>query len=222
MPRVTERRTPTQDQLRAAYGKQIRDVIAADLRILFVGINPGLYSGAVGHHFARPGNRFWPALQGAGFTDRLLSPFEERLLLERGCGITNIVDRATARADELTETDLSHGIRASRKRSGAFDHAGSRSWESRPIKRSLIGNRLRSVGKQRSSEAPVSGSCRIQADSMRTTSFRLWSGCSATLRLPHGRRAEVKRAGEAGFSVADEHDRPRHASRARSSAATSS
>jgi double-stranded uracil-DNA glycosylase len=110
MPRVTERRTPTQDQLRAAYGKQIRDVIAADLRILFVGINPGLYSGAVGHHFARPGNRFWPALQGAGFTDRLLSPFEERLLLERGCGITNIVDRATARADELTETDLSHGI----------------------------------------------------------------------------------------------------------------
>ncbi len=111
MRRVTERHTPTQDQLRAAYGKTIRDVIAADLRILFVGINPGLYSAAVGHHFARPGNRFWPALQGAGFTDRLLSPSEERLLLDRGYGITNMVNRATARACELTATDLSHGIR---------------------------------------------------------------------------------------------------------------
>lgn len=110
MPKVTERRKPTQDELRAAYGKTIRDVIATDLRVLFVGINPGLYSGAVGHHFARPGNRFWPALYGGGFTDRLLSPFEERLLLDRGCGITNIVDRSTARADELTQDDLSHGI----------------------------------------------------------------------------------------------------------------
>jgi TDG/mug DNA glycosylase family protein len=120
MPRGMERRTPTQDQLRAAYGKTIRDVIASDLRILFVGINPGLYSGAVGHHFARPGNRFWPALQGAGVTDRLLSPSEERLLLDRGCGITNIVDRATARADELTEDDLSHGIRRLEKKVRRF------------------------------------------------------------------------------------------------------
>jgi TDG/mug DNA glycosylase family protein len=120
MPRGTERRTPTQDQLRAAYGKTIRDVIASDLRILFVGINPGLYSGAVGHHFARPGNRFWPALHGAGFTDRRLSPVEERLLLDRGCGITNIVDRATARADELTEDDLSNGIRRLEKKVRRF------------------------------------------------------------------------------------------------------
>jgi TDG/mug DNA glycosylase family protein len=120
MPRVTERRKPTQDELRAAYGKTIRDVIAADLRVLFVGINPGLYSGAVGHHFARPGNRFWPALFGGGFTDRLLSPFEERLLLDRGCGITNIVDRATARADELTQDDLTHGIRRLEKKVRRF------------------------------------------------------------------------------------------------------
>jgi double-stranded uracil-DNA glycosylase len=120
MPRGTERRTPTPDQLRAAYGKTIRDVIAADLRILFVGINPGLYSGAVGHHFARPGNRFWPALQGADVTDRLLSPVEERLLLDRGCGITNIVDRATARADELTKDDLSNGIRRLEKKVRRF------------------------------------------------------------------------------------------------------
>ncbi len=120
MPRGTERRTPTQDQLRAAYGKTIRDVIASDLRILFVGINPGLYSAAVGHHFARPGNRFWPALQGAGFTDRLLSPSEERLLLDRGYGITNMVNRATARADELTKTEFSSGIRGLEKKVRRF------------------------------------------------------------------------------------------------------
>jgi double-stranded uracil-DNA glycosylase len=103
-------RRPTREQLQAAYGKSVRDLIAPELRILFVGINPSLYSAAVGHHFARPGNRFWPALYGAGFTDRLLAPSEERLLLEKGYGITNFVDRATARADELTKKDLSDGI----------------------------------------------------------------------------------------------------------------
>jgi double-stranded uracil-DNA glycosylase len=108
--RQTKRRRPTPEQLRLAYGKGIPDVIAPDLRLLFVGINPGLYSAAVGHHFARPGNRFWPALHGAGFTDRLLSPADQKLLLERGYGITNVVNRATARADELTLKDLSDGI----------------------------------------------------------------------------------------------------------------
>jgi double-stranded uracil-DNA glycosylase len=120
MPRGTKRPTPTQDQLRAAYGKNVPDVIASDLRILFVGINPSLYSAAVGHHFARPGNRFWPALHGAGFTDRLLAPSEERILLDRGCGITNIVNRATARADELTANDLSQGIRRLEKKVRRF------------------------------------------------------------------------------------------------------
>ena len=61
-----------------AAGKTVRDVMAPNLRVLFCGINPGLYTAAVGHHFARPGNRFWPALYKSGFTDRLLSPFEER------------------------------------------------------------------------------------------------------------------------------------------------
>ena len=88
------------------------DVIAPGLRVLFCGINPGLYSAAVGHHFARPGNRFWPALHAAGFTDRLLAPAEERELLTRGCGITNIVPRASARADELSGTELAAGGRA--------------------------------------------------------------------------------------------------------------
>ena len=85
------------------------DVIAADLRVLFCGINPGLYTAAVGHHFARPGNRFWPALFAAGFTDRLMSPFDERELLKLGFGVTNVVMRATATADELTRDELRAG-----------------------------------------------------------------------------------------------------------------
>jgi TDG/mug DNA glycosylase family protein len=89
----------------------IRDVIAPNLKVLFCGINPGLYSGATGHHFARPGNRFWPALYNAGFTDRLLSPHEERELLKRGYGVTNVVARTTARADELSQEELIEGGR---------------------------------------------------------------------------------------------------------------
>ena len=85
------------------------DVIAADLRVLFCGINPGLYTAAVGHHFARPGNRFWPALFAAGFTDRLMSPFDELELLKLGIGVTNVVMRATASADELTRDELRAG-----------------------------------------------------------------------------------------------------------------
>lgn len=85
------------------------DLIAPGLRVLFCGINPGLYSAATGHHFARPGNRFWPALHAAGFTDQLLKPWEEKLLLQRGVGITNLVSRATAAAAELTADELQAG-----------------------------------------------------------------------------------------------------------------
>ena len=84
---------PTPTQLRAAAGRTVPDVLAAGLSVLFCGINPGLYSAAVGHHFARPGNRFWPALHAAGFTPRLLDPSEEGELLELSLGITNIVRR---------------------------------------------------------------------------------------------------------------------------------
>jgi TDG/mug DNA glycosylase family protein len=90
---VTKPWKPTKEQLLAATNKTVRDVIAPDLRVLFCGINPGLYTAAVGHHFARPGNRFWPALFAGGFTDRLLSPFDERELLKSGFGITNMVRR---------------------------------------------------------------------------------------------------------------------------------
>src|SRR5205823_6520201 len=92
---------PTKEEIAAAHGKIVRDLVAPDLRVLFCGINPGLYSGATGHHFARPGNRFWPALYAAGFTARLLAPHEERELLKSGYGIANFVARATATADEL-------------------------------------------------------------------------------------------------------------------------
>ena len=103
---------PTKHQLIEAAGRTLPDVLARDLKILFCGINPGLYTAAVGHHFARPGNRFWPALYQSGFTDRLLSPFEERELLESGIGISNVVPHATASASELTKDDYIDGGRA--------------------------------------------------------------------------------------------------------------
>src|SRR6267142_1699633 len=107
---------PTKQQLIQAAGKTVADVIAPGLRVLFCGINPGLYTAAVGHHFARPGNRFWPALHASGFTDRLLSPFEEQELLELRLGVTNVVARATATAAELTPADFIKGGRLLRNK----------------------------------------------------------------------------------------------------------
>jgi len=102
---------PTPQDLIAARDKRVPDLIAFNLKVLFCGINPGLYSGAVGHHFARPGNRFWPALYKAGFTDRLLSAFEEKELLKSDYGITNIVRRSTANASELSSSELKEGAK---------------------------------------------------------------------------------------------------------------
>ncbi len=100
---------PTSEQLLAARGKTIPAVLAADLRVLFCGINPSLYSGAVGHHFARPGNRFWKVLHAAGFTTREVSPFDDRALLASRLGVTNLVERATATAGELRDDELRAG-----------------------------------------------------------------------------------------------------------------
>jgi TDG/mug DNA glycosylase family protein len=100
---------PNRAELAAAVERTVPDLIAQDLEVLFVGINPGLYSAATGHHFARPGNRFWPALHSSGFTPRLMKPWEEKTLLEYGIGITNLVRRATVAADELTTEELRRG-----------------------------------------------------------------------------------------------------------------
>ena len=105
----------TAEQLEAARSRLLPDVLPGPddppLRVLFCGINPGLYTAAVGHHFARPGNRFWPALHLSGFTERRLSPSEESELLARGLGITNVVARATAAAAELAPEEFERGGR---------------------------------------------------------------------------------------------------------------
>ena len=103
------RRKPTVEEVRAAEGRRLPDILAPDLDVVFCGINPGLYSAAVGCHFARPGNRFWKALHASGFSDRLLSPYEQEKLPEYGCGLTNLVARATAVAAALTDAELRRG-----------------------------------------------------------------------------------------------------------------
>ncbi|MGE5082886.1 MAG: G/U mismatch-specific DNA glycosylase [Acidobacteriota bacterium] len=105
-------RKPTQEELKNAFGCSIPDLIRPGLKILFCGINPGLYSGATGLHFARPGNRFWPALHAASFTRRLLAPWENEELLEAGYGVTNLVMRTTATAAELGDDEYRAGRRA--------------------------------------------------------------------------------------------------------------
>jgi double-stranded uracil-DNA glycosylase len=102
---------PTKEQLAAAVHIVVPDLIAPGLRVLFCGINPGLYTAAIGHHFGRPGNRFWPALAGSGFTPRLFAPWEEHLLLDLGLGITNMVARTTAAASSLSDDEYREGAR---------------------------------------------------------------------------------------------------------------
>jgi TDG/mug DNA glycosylase family protein len=104
-----EGQRPTREDLVAAAGHTVPDVIAPRLDVLFCGINPGLWSAAVGHHFARPGNRFWKVLFGAGFCEQVISPSDERLLLDLGLGITNLVPRSTATAAELGRAELREG-----------------------------------------------------------------------------------------------------------------
>jgi TDG/mug DNA glycosylase family protein len=114
MPR--SRTPPNSAQIAAAAGRRLPDLIRPGLELLFCGINPSLYSAAVQQHFARPGNRFWRTLFTAGFTERVLSPSEQAGLLERGIGLTNLVARATASADELSRQEYQRGaLRLQRK-----------------------------------------------------------------------------------------------------------
>ncbi len=108
---MTSAPRPSRADLLAAAGGEVAPVVAADLRVLFCGINPGLYTAWAGHHFARPGNRFWPALHRSGFTPRVLAPAEQDELLDLGLGITNVVARATATAAELGRAELVAGGR---------------------------------------------------------------------------------------------------------------
>jgi double-stranded uracil-DNA glycosylase len=108
---ATSSARPSKADLAAARDKRLRDVIAPGLKVLFCGINPGLYSAATGNHFARPGNRFWPALHQSGFTPRLLHPSEKDALLQSGYGLTNLVGRATASAEELAPEEFVAGRR---------------------------------------------------------------------------------------------------------------
>jgi TDG/mug DNA glycosylase family protein len=107
---TTKSYKPSKEEIQAAQGRTLIDVIAPRLKVLFCGINPSLYSAAVGHHFARPGNRFWKMLHDADFTPNLLLPSEEKKLLEYGYGITDIVERATAGANEITQSELIAGV----------------------------------------------------------------------------------------------------------------
>ena len=113
-------RKPSRQELIAAKDKTVPDVISFNLHVLFAGINPGLYTAAVGHHFARPGNRFWPALFAGGFTRRVISPFDEQELLAIGLGITNVVNRASAAADELSTEELIAGAKQLRAKVKRF------------------------------------------------------------------------------------------------------
>jgi double-stranded uracil-DNA glycosylase len=100
---------PTPDELKAAVGRTVPDLVAHDLRVLFCGINPGLWSGATGRHFAGPGNRFWKVLFAAGFTDYELKPSDQEELLGYKLGVTNLSARTTATAAELSTDELRNG-----------------------------------------------------------------------------------------------------------------
>jgi TDG/mug DNA glycosylase family protein len=115
-----KRPRPSEAELNAALAKKVPDLIAPDLRILFCGINPGRYSAAAGKHFAGPGNRMWPSLFAAGLTPRLFTPFDSEELLALGYGITNIVARATATAEELSKHEIVAGLRVLEKKARKY------------------------------------------------------------------------------------------------------
>ena len=178
---------PTKQQLIDAAGKTLPDLIGPNLRVLFCGINPGLYTAAVGHHFARPGNRFWPALFKSGFTDRLLSPFEESELLRTGLGISNVVPHATATAAELTREDFMRG--------GRLLSAKVKKYQPRIV--AILG-----VGAYRTAFAKPKAIIGEQSESIQ--SARVWvlpnpSGLNANYQLPELVRlfAELRMAAEA-------------------------
>ncbi|MEU7034401.1 G/U mismatch-specific DNA glycosylase [Streptomyces sp. NPDC046237] len=145
----------TPQELEAARDHVIPDVVAGGLSVLFCGINPGLMSAATGHHFARPGNRFWPVLARSGFTPRLLKPSEQEELLAYGLGITNVVARTTARADELSAEEFREGgrlltERVERLRPRLLAVVGITAYRTAfGEKRAVVGEQERTIGETR-------------------------------------------------------------------------
>lgn len=163
---------PTKAELAEAVHKTVPDLVQPGLRVLFCGINPGLYTAAIGHHFGRPGNRFWPALHGSGFTTRLLQPWEERELLAAGIGITNVVPRTTATAAELNANDYEEGGK----------RLASIVLQYQPRVLAVLG-----VGAYRSAFAKPKSTLGLQADTIDATA--IWvlpnpSGLNANYQLP--------------------------------------
>lgn len=154
-------RPPTRADLEAARDKTLPEVIAPDLRVLFCGINPGLYTAAVGHHFGMPGDRFWRVLHESGFTPRRFHPSDQRELLDLGYGITNVVARATAAAGDLTHDELIEGGSALKAKVAEFHPTWLAPCSvSAPIEpRSPVRVRKSAAGK---SESPIRASGRSQ------------------------------------------------------------
>jgi len=185
---MTPLRKPTREELDAATGRTMPDLIQRGLRVLFCGINPSLYSVVVGVHFARPGNRFWPTLHAAGITARRLQPSEQEELLTLGYGITNVVDRATATADLLDPAELTGGAKSLEAKVRRY----------RPGILAVLG-----VSAYRTAFARPKAQTGLQAERLGST--RLWvlpnpSGLNVHYQLADLARlfAELRRAADAG------------------------
>ncbi len=186
-PEATVRQRPSPAQLAAAAGRRVPDLISSGLRVLFCGINPSLYSAAVQHHFARPGNRFWRAIHRAGFTERVLMPSEENELLAHGVGLTNIVARATRSAAELSREDYRRGMAS----------LGRRLERYQPEIVAFLG-----VGAYR--EATVRPEARVGEQPQRLAGARVWvlpnpSGLNAHYQLDGLAAAYAEMAREIGY-----------------------
>ena len=190
---------PSRAELEAARNKVVPDLLTEDLHVLFCGINPGLISGAVGHHFANPGTRFWPALHGSGFTPRRLAPEEEDELLGLGLGITNVAARTTAQADELSREEIVEGGRELRRKVLRWRPDGWPSWASPPTGTPLVSATRRWVPEPWRSGPPGCGCCPIPAAATRTGN---WGRSPRSSRVCGGppnyrtghRRADVRTA----------------------------
>jgi len=194
---MMQHRKPTREEIAAAHGKRtVPDIVGPGLRVLFVGINPGLYSGATGTHFARPGNRFWPALHRSGLTPRQLHPSEEGELLEYGLGIINLVERATATAAELEDEEV--------RRGGARVKRMVKKWRPRAVCFLGVGAYRQAYGVKRKSSAQentVSGKNTALESGATTKNTALESSATREAAQESGGEKRLIRKPEVGIGV---------------------